>query len=474
MPKRAVKAICAAAMAAFAAAAFFGCSGAPPNDRIEGETAVFAGAREFKNGRMQGTYLRADGGIAMEKGKRQATYLSGTIEADPFQSLLFSCDADTPEDSTVRAEIQVEQGKAWSGWLNWGTWGASVKSGSNISAAGNSVAEMDEDVLQVIDGKTARAVRYRLTLERNASKEGPTVRSVAVSVRGAAQPAAKAGPSGASGKILDVPRLSQMTRDPKIAAEICSPTSVAMVLNYDGVGVLPEEAAWGAYDNNGLLFGNWAFNCAYAGSYGFTAFTEYLDSLDDIKGEIANGNPVVLSVRYKKDESVEGDLPVLHGAPIDKTEGHLLVICGFESKGGKEYAVVNDPAAPNDVGVRREYAADELERASFHVAYIIRPKSGSPAAPRRLTAKLVPTGKTRVGLDGTDGEYRLLFEGKAVDVSRNYARTVMFTSDGSRYRYLDLSSESTLWFGAGQKKGTYGFVVVCADRKVYTAELSLA
>lgn len=465
-------AVLLAAVAVMNGAALSGCSGAAPAYRMKGRTAVFAEDSDFKGGRFEGTAVSA-GGIALTEGRKEGFYQSGTIAADPFQSLLFSCNADTPGDSSVRVELQVERDGKWSGWLNWGVWGFSARSGSNLSSERDEIAGIDEDVLTVSDGKTAEALRYRLTMDRNASEESPAVRCVAVSVRGEGEAAAAAENPAPKvpGKILDVPAFSQMTRDPKIAAEICSPTSVAMVLNYYGVGVLPEEAAWGGYDNAGLLFGNWAFNCAYAGSYGFTAYAEYVGSPDDLKREIAQGHPVILSVRYKNDESVEADLPVLHGAPIDKTEGHLLVVCGFAARDGKEYAVVNDPAAASDGEVRREVAADELENASFHVAYVIHPGGGPAAEPRRLEAELAPTGKTRAGLDGTDSEYRLVSGGNTVDVSRNNARTILFTSDGKRYRYLTPTSEKTLWLGAGLEKGTCDFLIVCADRKVYAARL---
>lgn len=481
MLRKTGKAVLLAAVVAAAGALPSGCSGAAPAQyRMEGNTALFTDAGDFQGGQLGGTSVSDGGGgeIALEKAEKKGTYLSETIAADPFQSLLFSCNADTPGDSTVQAELQVEQDGKWSGWLSWGVWGSSVKSGSSLTAEQDAVAGIDEDVLQVADGKTAGAFRYRLTLDRNTSDEGPAVRSVAVSVRGGADDAGTAeeaaAPAETSGKVLDVPRFSQMTRDPQIAADICSPTSVAMVLNYYGIGILPEEAAWGGYDNSGLLFGNWAYNCAYAGSYGLTAYTEYLGSLNDIKREIADGCPVVLSVRYKNSESVEADLPVLHGAPIEKTEGHLLVVCGFETRGGKEYAVVNDPAAADDGGVRLEYRADELWKASFRVAYVIRRESGRPAEPRRLGAELVPTGKTRDGLDGTETEYRLTSGGKPVDISRDSARTVMVTSDGKQYRYLTPNSGGTLWFGADPKGGNCSFLIVCADRRVYTAQLDPA
>jgi uncharacterized protein YvpB len=233
---------------------------------------------------------------------------------------------------------------------------------------------MDVDTLTLKGDLKATAVRYRLTLATSDPRVTPSVRLVALTIRDGGnirrQPAAT--PAGWE-RDLAVPAYAQAGHDPRIASRICSPTSLSMVMTYLGVAVTPEEAAWGAYDAKGDLFGNWSFNAAYAGRRGLTCYVAYLDSLADLKQEIAQGYPVVAAVWYRSSERVQQPFPVLHGAPIDYTDGHLVVVRGFKVKNGREYVIVNDPAGGDAAGVYREYAADEFAAAWVKVAYIMRP-----------------------------------------------------------------------------------------------------
>ena len=63
----------------------------------------------------------------------------------------------------------------------------------------------------------------------------------------------------------------------------------------------------------------------------------------------------------------------LTGAPISASNGHLLVVVGFEADGD---VVVNDPAGATNGEVRRVYDRAQFERlwltASGGTAYVIR------------------------------------------------------------------------------------------------------
>lgn len=303
----------------------------------------------------------------------QGMYLSPVIQTEPFSSLILSWNADTPPGTAISAEAQVLVEKRWSEWFSWGVWGdRSASAGSPTSR----LAQMDTDTLMIKGNKKATAIRYRLKLTSRDPNATPAVRMIALSVRDKDRPkgsAAVAARDGSWERDLKVPAYPQSQSDPKIASRICSPTSVRMVMAYYGIKVSPEAAAWGSYDANGDLFGNWSFNAAYAARNGLTAYVAFFDSLKGLKEEIAQGYPVVAAVWYRSDESITQPYPVLHGAPIGYTDGHLVVVRGFRVKDGKEYVIVNDPAGSNAAGVYREYLASEFEAAWVKVAYIIRP-----------------------------------------------------------------------------------------------------
>ena len=75
--------------------------------------------------------------------------------------------------------------------------------------------------------------------------------------------------------------------------------------------------------------------------------------------------PLIISIAFKA-----GELP---GAPISKTNGHLIVVRGFAKNGD---VIVNDPAARDDASVQLTYPRAALEAAWAHshrTAYLIYP-----------------------------------------------------------------------------------------------------
>lgn len=372
-----------------AAALVFGAaiSAAQPAERtltMNGTLLLQTGS-EFAAGSTEGTVVLPEAAaplrLASKSGRYlgQGVYLSPVVQTVPFSSLIISWNVDTPPGTAIVIEAQVLVEKKWSEWFSWGVWGDKAASADNPVSR---VAQMDIDTLLLKGDKKATAIRYRLKLSSRDSRATPAVRLIALTIKDKDRIKARAALAevgGAFERDLPVPPYSQARSDPKIASRICSPTSVRMVMAYHGIRVTPEAAAWGSYDSKGDLFGNWPFNAAYAAKSGLTAYVAFLDSLADLKQEIAQGYPVVAAVWYRSSESVAQPLPVLHGAPIDYTDGHLVVVRGFKVQDGKEYVLVNDPAGADEASVYREYLATEFETAWVKVAYIIRPGTGVPA-----------------------------------------------------------------------------------------------
>lgn len=101
----------------------------------------------------------------------------------------------------------------------------------------------------------------------------------------------------------------------------------------------------------------------------------YESSLAALRETLQQTGPVIASVMYKNSEAVPAELPVLHGAPVEATDGHLVVVRGMVRQDGKDYIVVNDPAGDGD-SVRRLYATAEFEKAWTH--YLSLPKKKMP------------------------------------------------------------------------------------------------
>jgi cell wall-associated NlpC family hydrolase len=195
-----------------------------------------------------------------------------------------------------------------------------------------------------------------------------------------------------------------MLEQEKYRHDICSPTSLAMVLEYWGENVKTAELAETVRDQKTEIFGHWPFNVAAAGRLGVPGYAAWLGGLGDLEVLIARGRPVVVSLTFGAGE--------LANSPIKKTRGHLVVVAGFTEKGD---VIVFDPAAPQKDSVRRVYDREEFRRAWLvnkrGLAYIIGPLSGSAAVIGVPVADLYqkPAKPAKINLTDSDHLSQLLY-----------------------------------------------------------------
>jgi hypothetical protein len=153
-----------------------------------------------------------------------------------------------------------------------------------------------------------------------------------------------------------------------VRPEICSPTSVSMVLAYLGADHPTLENAAAIYDADHRMFGNWNRAVQRASELGMDAWLMRFRDWDHVKAEISRNQPIIASIRFKK-----GEFP---SAILHSTSGHLIVIRGFTPAGD---VIVNDPA--NRKGNGAVYKADELAHAWFGhggVGYVMKRGTSEP------------------------------------------------------------------------------------------------
>jgi hypothetical protein len=288
-----------------------------------------------------------------------------------FDRLLPSLEPLTPPGSQVCIRVRLRVGDAWTAWLPVGVYGVGAQLPRRERVEPSVGARLKTDVIHC--ATPARAAEVRLELARApgaaTSTPGPAVRRLTVTCWTRRRPPPPpARRHAAWGKTLDVPQRSQGVEDPAIAARICSPTSLSMVLAHWGRELPTSQVAAGVHDRGADIYGNWGFNVAYAARLGFEAVATHLVGLEELEAEIAAGRPVVISHRYPKG--------ALTNAAVSATDGHLIVVVGFTAEGD---VVVNDPAANPTRGhaIRRVYRRAELHRTwQVHgegVAYLVRP-----------------------------------------------------------------------------------------------------
>lgn len=286
----------------------------------------------------------------------------------PFDDLVASLSALVPEGGEVELSARV---RAESGWSDWYWLGTKRSDGfSSPEKTEDDLGKVDVDTLKL--KKKATALRLRLRFKAGRKPVRLLQAAVAVS-DGEAPTAAPPFLGRAAARDLGIPPRSQGEAQEKYKHDICSPTSLSMVLDFWGKKTELEALAEEVRDKVSQLFGNWPANVAAAGDRGLPGHVARLESLRDLEREIAAGRPVICSVTVK-----DGELPA---APYKKTAGHLLVVGGFTEAGD---VIAYDPAGMPRDQVRRVYP-----RAAFHQVWRVRKRGLAyvigPDLPRRLT-----------------------------------------------------------------------------------------
>ena len=325
-------------------------------------------------------------GIDVELG----TWTSDWITvAFPFGELIASWDADTPTGTWIRVEMQARGPRRETAFYTMAIWASSDVDIHRTSVPQQGDADGYVDVDTFIHAPTAPPLdsyRLRVSLYRRAgSGVTPRVRMLAAM---ASASFSYRYPSPFNGTPIDlaVPTLSQEIHKGEFpeydggGEAWCSPTSTSMVIAFHGTGPTPDElaafpgqgftdpqvdfAARYTYDWNYKGAGNWPANVAYATRFGLEGFVTRLRSLNEAQAFIEASIPLVASVRGK-----------LAGFLGGVTDGHLLVIRGFDANGD---VIVNDPAADSDPATRKVYGRADFERVwlggSGGIVYVIYPK----------------------------------------------------------------------------------------------------
>jgi hypothetical protein len=167
-------------------------------------------------------------------------------------------------------------------------------------------------------------------------------------------------PYAAPARVLDVPLRSQYALEGERGW--CSPASLSMLNAYHGLDFDVPTTARAVFDRSYNGTGNWSFNVAFSGSLGLRAAVVYLRNLEHAQRLIENGIPVAISYSWQGDE--------LPGAPLEHSDGHLAVLCGFTANGD---CAMNDPAAPNVRAIYPRAAIEKIWQRNNGVAFAVAP-----------------------------------------------------------------------------------------------------
>lgn len=348
--------------------------------------------------RVKGGQLRLDDPVA-QRAYAGRTYDMGrwsspwTAPGFGLTELVSSWSATTPKDSWIEVEVRGRSAagtrSSWDTLARWAAGDAYVRR-TTVTGQSDDLADVNVDTWVADDAAGLTSWQLRVSLMR---RSGATSKSPALDTLGAmasrlpdVDAVSASAPGPGRGKVLDVPRYSQMVHAGHYARyggggeAWCSPTSISMVLGYHDalpaassydwipaghVDPWVDQAARKTYDASYEGTGNWPFGTAYAAPLAGRAFVTRLRSLREAESFIVAGIPLVASISFGRGE--------LAGSPISASNGHVLVIAGFTDSGD---VVVNDPASKDRAGVRRTYDRGQFENAwlptSGGLVYVIR------------------------------------------------------------------------------------------------------
>lgn len=246
----------------------------------------------------------------------------------------------------------LRAGRAASDWLDHSEW---RPTGAKSLSPEHEGTRVDVDVIratQPFDGIEIRArdVRFEMLAFSSPVRPRPCL------------------PYAREALILDVPARTQYPSTTLRAGSTkeergwCSPASVSMIHAYHAIDYSVAQTAREVFDRAYNGTGNWAFNVAYSGRLGLRGFVAHLANLDHAARLIERNLPLAISYSWR-----DGELP---GAPLDRSDGHLAVLCGFTSDGD---CAMNDPASPNVRVVYPRAALEYVWQRNEGVAYVIAP-----------------------------------------------------------------------------------------------------
>jgi len=283
---------------------------------------------------------------------------SGARHLVPSFSLLGS------PSCSFRFELSALTAGAWTLWVPTTTIGAGV--------FGEDGAASDA-LVPAIDMYTAPRPVERARLRVRLHPAGALTENwiMALSTSDVASPPVE--PETDRAARLEVPARSQMEEAAAIRERICSPTCVAMVLEFWGRAVSVPQLAAEVFHAGLDLYGVWPAAIHAAARRGVAGYLLRFPDWASAAWCLEQGLPIIASIRFEPGE--------LRGAPLAGTAGHLVVIVGAEG----DLVLVNDPAGPSRWQVPRRYLLREfcrvwLERGG--VGYVLFEPDRKRARPR--------------------------------------------------------------------------------------------
>ncbi len=293
--------------------------------------------------KMSGTEISSDGkSVMLSEGFNDGYVIfKADSSAFPFDRGLPSWNGHVPDNKSSFKVLMRFYKTAWSPWLTIGFWKENIWSSYGSTTFNGGKIDIDNAVLnsyytkwqfQVVmkrtDADEPSPDLYKLSFYASDSKTPIDITSIVN--------------DKPSSIFITTQHYYQYALDPGIGGDICSPTSVSMVLRSYDIKVDPLQFARDNYDNYYGMFGIWPRAVQNAAEYKLNGAVTRYRTWSQARGVLAAGGRIVMSV----------------GPPL--YTGHLMMLAGFDSQGNP---LVHDPARSNGYGYK--FNKTELSQSWF-------------------------------------------------------------------------------------------------------------
>ena len=190
---------------------------------------------------------------ALSPGMTTGTLTSSEIATPfPFNEAVASWNAWAPAGGELSIQLRARLADgSWTGWYTMGIWSGAQDHtivARSVSGQEDSAGKVDIDTLKL--NTPASGLQYRVILHSTLPGANPTLRLVSVVYTDTRTRLDGTPPkvSGDWARDLPVPQRSQLIEEQSLRWDICSPTSVGMVLAYYGRNISTLQACRGVQD----------------------------------------------------------------------------------------------------------------------------------------------------------------------------------------------------------------------------------
>jgi len=306
------------------------------------------------------------------------TYIWENTKIDPFTELILSWNALRPQKGKLSFFVSVNyiNGKQnhWSPWERLAEWGNNNQ--QTFVNTKNAFVHNKHVKVELKKYKKATGFRIKAFSENGASLNSLKALFVCLSDMNKFHKE-KALFNLPSTRINGIPKQSQMVLNHPRHRDLCSPTSLSIILNYFAKNYSNLESyiknfSQKVHDDSYLdIYGNWPLNVAqaYDSSEGNIFFrVERLNGFNNLYHYLKRKIPVAVSVRG-----------TLNGGAKAYDNGHFIVIVGWDNR--RKAVLCIDPAFSTSAKTTRAYGIRTFLKAwenyiSPNLSYIAMPKKG--------------------------------------------------------------------------------------------------